>query len=232
MQSQNSPKIGQSRQYAEHELVFMLGEELKKPLTAIKLLAENNSNQTSISLEARKALRTVDNVLLYQQLDSQQLTLDFTTVHVGSTLTQVAAELQPLSIEHGCETEVHIQSGVNPVDVDRQVLRSGLESLWQAMLGMTARPSPLNWHVYRTPQGIRIALTNNSVDLSKVSFAKITDSAGSSRQPYAGVAGAATDLVTARGMFALLGSSLSKITKEGQQGLAVTLPISAQLALV
>jgi hypothetical protein len=232
MPRQISPQIIKHGQFAENELVFMMGEELKKPLTNIKLLAENQSDTSTIGLEAHRALRTIDNIILFQQLSSDQLALSLEPIHIGSTLSSVATQLQPFSMEFGCETEVFIQSGINTVDTDREVLKSGLESLWQAMLGMTERPSTLSWHVYKSPKGIRVALLNNSVDLSKVSFSKNTYSAGSSRQPFAGVAGPATDLITASGLFSLLGSSLTKIKKGSQQGLAVTLRTSTQLALI
>jgi hypothetical protein len=232
MPRQTSPEIGQQGQVTEHKLVFMMGEELKKPLTAIKLLAENSSDTKIIGLEARKALRSIDNLLLYQQFSSEQSALALEPVHIGSTLTQVAYDLQPLSIEFGCETEVFIQSGISSVDVDSGVLKSGIESLWQAVLGMTERPSPLLWHVYRTGKGIRIAVTNNSLDLTKISLGRDMNNAGKSRQPFAGIAGPATDLVTAQRLFNLIGSPLSKVTRQGQYGLAVTLRPSAQLALV
>jgi len=232
MPRQISPELGQNRQFSEHNLVFMMGEELKKPLTAIKLLAENNANLSTISLEARRALRTVDNILLYQQISTEQIALLLEPVHLGSTITQVAHDLSPLSVEFGCETEIIIQPGMTTVDVDNSVLRSGIESLWQAVLGMAERPSPLTWHVYRTKQGIRIAVINNSLDLKKVSLSSRHSGGGKSRQPFAGIAGPATDLMTARGLFMLLGSQLTKISKEGHPGLAVTFRPSAQLALV
>jgi light-regulated signal transduction histidine kinase (bacteriophytochrome) len=232
MPRQVSPEIGQYRQFTEHNLVFMMGEELKKPLTAIKLLAENNANLSTISLEARRALRTVDNILLYQQLSTDQVALQFEPVHLGSAITQVAHDLSPLSIEFGCETEVFIQPGMTTVDVDSTVLRSGIESLWQAVLGMAERPSPLTWHVNRTQKGIRIAVVNNSMDLKKVSLSIPKSTTGQSRQPFAGIAGPATDLMTAKGLFMLIGSPLTKITKDGSSGFAVTFRPSAQLALV
>ena len=232
MPRQISPAIGQNGQVSEHKLVFMMGEELKKPLTAIKLLAENNPESKTIGIEARKALRTVDNLLLFQQFSSEQTALALSPVHIGSTLTQVANELNPLSIEFGCETEVFIQSGISTVDVDSSLLKSGIESLWQAVLGMTEKPSPLSWHVYKSNAGIRIAVTNNSIDLSKVSLKRSGTTAGSSRQPFSGIAGPATDLVTAKGLFSLLGANLAKVTKDGKHGLAVTLKPSMQLELV
>jgi hypothetical protein len=232
MPRQISPELGQNRQVSEHKLVFMMGEELKKQLTAIKILAENESGLNSIGLEARKALRTIDNLLIYQQFSSEQTNLVLEPIHIGSTLTDVAHDLRPLSIEFGCETEVFIQSGISTVDVDSSVLRSGIESLWQAVLGMTEHPSPLSWHVYRTSQGIRLAVVNNSIDLSKVKLNRSGSHAGKSRQPFAGIAGPATDLVTANGLFDLIGSKVTKVTKEGQHGLAVTLRPSAQLMLV
>jgi hypothetical protein len=232
MPRQISPEIGQNRQVPEHKLVFMMGEELKKPLTIIKLLADNNPDNSAIGLEARRALRTVDNLLLFQQLSTDQTSLLLEPVHVGSTLTQVANDLNPLSIEFGCETEVFIQSGITTVDVDSSLLKSGIESLWQAMLGMTEKPSPLSWHVYKTQSGIRIAVVNNSVDMSKISLKRSGSVAGTSRQPFAGIAGPATDLVTAKGLFNLLGADLAKVIKDGKHGLAVTLNASRQLELV
>lgn len=216
--------------FAGHEFVFMMGEELKKPLTVIKALAENRQLSPAISLEARKALRTVDNVLLYRQLVSGQQSLELVPVHVGSALTDVAHDLQPLSIERGCETEVFIQSGVSPVAADADLLKSGIESMWQAVLSMAERPSPLSWHVYRVSSGIRIALTNRTLQLEKVHLSQWGRDE-LSRQPFAGLAGPATDLLTAQGIFESLGGTLSKVKKDNQDGFAVTLPISQQLAM-
>ena len=232
MQRQQAHKMSSTGQFAEHELVFMMGEELKKPLTAIKILSENNDKQSIIALEARRALRTIDNVLFYQQLSSDQTALDLTPVHVGSTITDVASELQPLSIIRGCETEVFIQSGIATVDADRDLLKSGLESLWQAVLTMTQRPSPLSWHVTKTSKGIRIVVLNNSIDLSKLTMSSLSSKARISRQPMSGSAGPATDLLAAYGMFELLGAKLKKVKQDKGSGLGVTLPISKQLTLV
>lgn len=224
----------QTKQSNDSNLIFMMGEELKKPLTAIKALSESNQDgsEKAISLEAQRALRTIDNIVLLQQLSSEQISLNLMPIHIGSTLTQVSDYLQPLSLERGCETEVFIQSNISTVDVDKQVLKSGIESLWQALLGLTSRPSPLTWSVYRTKNGIRISVVNNSVDLSKVSFSKANNFNKYSKQPIAGVAGSATDLLTARGLFELMGSGIRKVRKDGNSGLAVTLPVSDQLALV
>lgn len=217
--------------YDESRLLVMLGEELKKPLTAIKALAEQ-SEHTSIQLEARKALRSVDNLLYFQQVSSRQTRLAFTTVHVGNTLAGVAHEMRPLSLEKGCETELAIQPGLAPVHADPHALRFGLESLWQAMIGMTSKPSPLNWHVYRSPKGIRIVLVNPSINTEHVRFSQAASAAGKAKQPFKGIAGPATDLLTAQNIFTLLGTKLTKVTKDGQHGFSLTLPVSTQLALV
>jgi hypothetical protein len=227
-----SPEIGQNSHVTEHKLVFMMGEELKKPLTAIKMLSEASDSNAKINLEAQKALRTVDNILLYQQLSWNQLALVTEPVHVGSTITEVANNLRGLSVEFGCETEVYIQHGISTVDVDKNILKSGIESLWQAVITMTEKPSPLVCHVYRTNQGIRLAIVNNSIDLSKVKLSSSNANAGVSKQPFQGIAGPATDLVTARGLFGILGSELSKVTKNGVKGLAVTFKPSTQLELI
>lgn len=212
-------------------LTFMLGEELKKPLITIQALAERSSD-TAIQSESRRALRTIDNILYLQQVSAGQQQLNLTTVHAGSALAQVAGSLRSLSIEHGCETEVDIQSGIPPVHADSRVLRCGLESLWQAVIAMTERPSAVAWKVYRTNKGIRVVVTNNSMNLDKMTLSRFNNIAGKTRQPIVGVSGPATDLLTAQGLFGLLGTKLIKVSKTGTSGLAVTLPISKQLALV
>lgn len=218
-------------QFDEEALIYMLGEELKKPLTTIKALSESSENQAIVQ-ESRRALRTIDNILYYQQIYRKQEQLQFTTVHAGNTLKQVEYALRPLSLERGCETEIHVQGGLAPIYADPAALKHGLESLWQAVLGMTSRPSSLNWHVYRLENSIRIMVVNSGLQLDKVVLTERAGRAGKSRQPFAGLAGPSTDLLAAQGIFSLLGGKLAKAQKQGEQGLAISLPISTQLAFV
>ncbi len=233
-----SANSGAMKQYTAQEIVYMLGEELKKPLTTIKALSELNQNSAanSITLEVKKALRTIDNVLLHQQLTDRQTYLDLGPIHIGSTLTDVANDLKPLSISYGCDTEVFIQSGLSSVHAHPAALKSGLESLWQAVLQMTLKPSTMTWHVYKShikSEGVRISLTNSSIDLSDVSLgASSTKNAGHSKQPITGVSGSSTDLLTASNFFHLVGGKLQKTKKDGKTGFAVTLPLSTQLSFV
>ncbi len=215
--------------FDDSKLLFMLGEELKKPLTTIKALAEG-SGDNAVQLEARKALRTVDNVLYYQQIATKQIALQLTTVHAGSALTNVSHNLMPLSLEKGCETEIHIQPGITTVHADPRVLQSSIECLWQAILGMTNKPSPLTWQVYRSSNSIKLTVVNSSLDMSKVKLNSST--AGKAIQPFKGISGPATDLITAQSLLNSMGAKLSKVRKDGLQGLSITMQTSTQLALV
>lgn len=219
----------------EHDAVFMMGEELKKPLTVIKALAESgheNKQSRTIILESQKALRTIDNMLFFKRIDRNQTALELGPVHVGSTLVHVARDLQPLALEHGCETEVFIQSGIESISSHPGALTSSIESLWQAVISMTEKPSAMTWHVARSKSGIQITLTNSSIDLSHVSLRKNNDAVGVSSQPYKGISGSATDLALASKLLAMLGGQLRKTKKQGISGFTVTLPISEQLAFV
>lgn len=216
--------------FSHEKAVFMLGEELKQPLIAIKVLAENSEN-VAIQLEAKRALRSIDNLLYYQQLSRRQQSLQFTTVHVGDAFTDVSHYLQPLSLERGCETEIKIQSGVGPVYADPTALRLAIESLWQAVITMTQKPSPLNWHMYKSNNSVRLIVINSSLDLTKVRFSS-QSVRNFTKQPYSGIAGPATDLLTSNGIFTMLGGQLTKVRKDGLPGLAISLPISKQLSFV
>lgn len=217
--------------FSEHDLVFMMGEELKKPLTVIKALADTKSDDETISIEARRALRTIDNILLYQRIAKDQMSLALEPVHLGSALIDVVESLRPLSMAFGCETEVFIQSGTMPVDADRSVLTAGIESLWQAVLGLTKSPSAVSWQLQRKSNGARLIVTNATLDISKIALNRHTQ-AGKSRQPFSGHAGPATDLLTAQALFHTLGARLSKYHTDSASGFTVTLKNNPQLALV
>ena len=236
MQSQHSSIIERTGHLNEHlDIVFMMGEELKKPLTVIKALAESGQESQQsrmIILESKRALRSIDNIIFYKRIDADQMSLPLSPIHIGSTLTQVARDLQPLGYEYGCETEVFIQSGITTVSAHSQVLRSSIESLWQSVIAMTKKPSAMTWYVNRTKAGIKITIINNSIDLSKVGLRKTNNAVGLSSQPLNGVAGPATDLVVATKLLAILGGKLRKTKIRGIEGFTVTLPISEQLALV
>ena len=215
---------------SNQDVLFLIGEELKRPLSTIKLLAESQASPDKISLEAKIAMKTLDYILLFQRISHQQQELQLEPVHIGSALTAVKYDMEPISLQRGCETEIYVQSGVSAVDANRQVLRSAIESLWQAAIGLTQRPSPIRWHIYNSSSGIRLVVTNNSIDMKDIALdvSKTTPS----KQTNAGLSGPATDLLTAQGMFGALGTTLRKTRIDGLQGISVTLPHSQQLTLV
>lgn len=212
------------------ELLLLLGEELKQPLVAIAQLAELQAEAGSeMHAHARQALRTIDNILLYQRAHSHQLALRLEPVHLGSAIADVAHELSPLMRAAGCRTELHIQHGLAPVDVDRQLLTSGLQSLWQAFLGTLQASSSIICQARRTPQGIRLSLHSDGSTLESLHLSSMRRT---SMQPVAAVAGPATDLLVAQGIFELLGSGLTKTVSGERVGLGATLRPSKQLQMV
>lgn len=212
------------------DLLLLLGEELKQPLVAISQLAELASGEgVEMRAYAQQALRTIDNVLLYQKINSGQLALRLEPVHIGGTLHEVMHDMQPLLKTAGCRTEIHIQHGLQPVDVDRQLFKSALMSLWQAILSNTTQDSSVQCHVRKSASGIRLSVSTHDAGLQDISFSQINTV---SSQPITSIAGAATDLLTARGMFELLGARLSKSSVSRVPALGVTLQASRQLELV
>lgn len=212
------------------DLLLLLGEELKQPLVAIAQLAELQAEKGSeVRAYATQALNTIDNILLYQRVHSGQTELLLEPVHIGSTMQEVAHNMEPLMRASGCHTELVIQHGLTPVDADRRLLSSALQSLWQAFLGTVQNSSEITCKAQKTPQGVRISLQCGDSSADSILF---TQSNFSSAQPITGIAGPAADLLTARGMFALLGADLTKTTSKNMFGLGATLSISKQLQIV
>lgn len=213
-----------------HELLLLLGEELKQPLVAISQLAEmNDGDGSDVKAHAKSALTTIDNILLYQKVASGQTSLKLEPVHVGSTMHEVAHAMQPIMRAAGCRTEIIIQHGLSPVDVDRRLLKSALQSLWQGFLGTVAESSDVVCRARRTPAGIRLSLHSAGASIDELHFTK---SNPTSSQSLSGVAGSGADFLTAQGIFALLGGELNKSSAKKLAGIGVTLKVSRQLQMI
>jgi hypothetical protein len=137
----------------------------------------------------------------------------------------VQQEMKPLLKQQGCQTELHIRSGLQPVDVDRRVLHGMLQSLWQAFSSTITSEDKISCNARKTKAGIRVTLSSESADLKDVHFAKVNIQ---STQPLTAFAGPAADFLTAKELAAVLGVKLSKTANS----IGMTLPVSRQLQMV
>jgi hypothetical protein len=207
-----------------NQLLTLLGEELKQPLVAIAQLAELQSSG-DIKIQANKALRTIDNVLLHRSIASGQVALRLEPVHVGSAMESVRQTMQPFMKQQGCRTELRVQKSLQPVDVDKQLLTGVVESLWQAFASTLKGPADIVCRANKTSRGIRVSLSSASAELGDVHFARTNHT---SSQPISAFAGPATDFLTAQQLCHLLGATLTK----SANSIGVTLPPSRQLQIV
>lgn len=212
------------------DMLMLLGEELKQPLVSIAQLAElNNSDNQLLLSHAKQALNTIDSMLLYQRLQSGQTQLQLEPVHIGNTMHDVAHKMAPLMKAAGCRTEVIIQHGLSTVHADKRVLMSALQSLWQVFIERLDESSEMVCHAHNGKSGIRLSLYSNGVNIDDVHLARVNTL---SVQPHSGLAGPAADLLTAQGMFELLGAQLTKSTRRQVSGFGVTLKVSQQLQMM
>ena len=213
------------------ELLLLVGEQLKQPLVTIAHLTElqETASNREIRAYAQQALATIDAILLYQHISSGQQALSLEPVHVGSAIHDVAHSMQSAHDVTGSEIEIIIQHGLSPVTTDRRVFASALQSLWQAVLSSLSKPDTITCYAHKTPKGIRLALRSASTGIHSLDIAKMNTS---SSQPINGIAGPSTDFLTARAMFSLLDTSITKSTSKAMTGLGVTLSPSQQLSIV
>ncbi len=212
------------------ELLLLLGEELKQPLIAISQLAEiQGDNQGEVSAYARQALQTIDNMLLYQRFSSGQLAIQLEPVHVGATMQEVAQKMAPLAKAMGCHISIQVAHGLQPVDVDRRLLRSALISLWQAFLTNISTETEVVCRAKKTSKGVYLSLQSTDADLANIHLNRPNFD---STQPLQGVAGASADLLTAQAMFSLLRTDISKKCTKTTAGFGLTLLPSKQLQMV
>ncbi len=212
----------------DDDLLLMLAEELKQPLINIAHLSELNAD-ARILTQAQKALNTIDNITLYRQFVSGQLSLNLEPVHVGSAIAQVASTIEPQMKMSGCWTELSIQNSLQTADIDRRVLSGALLSLWQAFIESIDNPTEIVCSAKKMQGGIRLSIVSKGANIESLSFSGANTS---STQPIVGFAGPATDLITARNMFELVGGKMTKSRRKDMSGIGVTLRTSQQLHLV
>lgn len=211
------------------ELLLLLGEELKQSLVLIAQLAELGDKEPLIRAQSQKALNTIDNVMLYKRCVSGQLSLQLEPVHVGSTIAQVAQSVAPQMKMNGYQTRLIIGQSLGSVDVDRQLFSGALLSLWQACIANAHNVNDITCSAQRIRGGVRVSLFYSTKEIEGFSLAQTNIH---SRQPISAIAGPATDLLTARGLFTLTGANLTKSRSSGLTGFGVTVPFSHQLHLV
>lgn len=209
---------------SQDQLLALLGEELKQPLVAIAQLAELQSSD-DIGIQAKRALRTIDNVLLYKRVSSGQIQMALEPIHVGSAIQEVQHRMKPLLMQQGCRTELYISSGLRPVDVDKRLLLGVVESLWQAFASALPQKAVLQCHAKKTKNGIRVSLSSTSTTFETVHFKKVNND---SSQPLAAFAGPSADMLAAQQLCTLLGAQITKTSR----GIGVTLTPSKQLQMV
>lgn len=213
----------------QNKLLFLLGEELKNPLTHILQLSQLGDKDTMIQAHVQRALNTIDSVLLYRRLVSGQLTLELEPVHVGSVITQVADIVAPQMAMLGCLCRLEIQTSLQPAEMDRRLLQRALVSMWQSFISSAKDTTQITCNARRVPAGIRVTICSNEPFSGELSLAGANLA---STQPVQSLAGSATDLLTARGMFKLTGVHLTRSRQKDTYGIGFTLPISKQLQLV
>ena len=211
------------------ELLLLLGEELKNPLINIAHLSELNGKGAIIRAQAQRALNTIDNVLLYKRFASGQTELHPEPVHVGSAIAEVAAAVEPQMRMSSSHTELDIQHALQTADIDRRLLSGALLSLWQAFINSMQEPKNVVCSAQRISSGIRLSISSEGINLDDFTLSATNVS---SSQPVTGIAGSATDLITAQNMFQLAGAQLAKTRLKNRAGLGVTLRPSSQMQLV
>lgn len=222
-------EIGAVQRTYYDELLFLLADDLKNPLVQILHLAELDKSDERIRIQAKKALQTIESVMLYKRLASGQSSLIFEPVHVGNAAVLVAQQLKPHMDMIGCRMQLEVQSALKTADVDRRVLEGGILSMSQAFISVMQSSQEIVCSIKSNTKGIRFSLLAPDVDLESFS---ITHANVRGTQPVTAVAGSSVDILLAHGMFGLVGAEITRSKHGGYKGIGVTLPVSRQLQFI
>ena len=213
--------------HTDDYLLLLLNEELKQPLIAISQLAEINGGDEAvqaISVQSKRALRSIDNIMLYRRICSGQIKLHFEPTHIGETARQVSITMNDMLTQQACTSRLILQNELGVMNADKRIVRAILESLWQGLALASSGEDQILCSAKRLQSGIRVSLRLKNDDLSGISMVL----SGNSMQPVKGLAGPSADLIAARELCRVAGLTLTKTGKS----IGVTIPFSQQLQLL
>lgn len=231
-------KRGESYQ----RLFQAMAEELKLPLLQIARQAElaQASNEPDlvrqIEQSANQALWLVDSYTLSQQLSGhQQLLLE--PVAVSAALDDAAHSLQSLAAQYNCELQLQLSGRYAPVMAHRQALHTAIVGLGSSLINATpptAKRSTVVLAAHRSPNGGVVAgVYSAAAGLSQDVLQNGRALYGRSRQPLPQLTNqAGAGIFIAEALLNSMSAQLRVGRHRKLTGLAATLPLSNQLALV
>lgn len=221
------------RQLTGVDLWRSLADELKLPFVQIARTAEL-SGQDDIEATAANALRLIDGYLLVTALGPQQQ-LDLAPVSVTATLYDVAEELRDLSKLYDTEINIRVKGPMEQVMAHAGGLKAGLSGLAYTLLtgGLKGPKQKLTLIAQHDKQGITAGVVSTYAHVSSEDLQAARRLFGRAGQPAGGITqNSGLGLYLADNLFSAMESPLRVVRSGRQTGLAASLTISQQLALL
>lgn len=228
---------------ASQRLLRVIAQELKLPLLQIARQAElagldatqQGSILQNIELSAQQALWFVDGYLLAEQL-SQQINLSLEPITVASVLNDTAHSLDGLAKLHGCELRLSLKGRYGPVMAHRRGLQAALAGLATTLISNLGEPSQhsvLTLAAHKSHQGIVAGIFSTNDKLSQAALHRGRQLYGQSAQPLQTFSAQPSAGVFMADMLLTAMQTRLRVAQHHKlTGLAATLPLSRQLALV
>lgn len=228
------------RQITGVELLRSLADELKLPLLQIARTAElAETGQPAgrlrvIETTAANAMRLIDGYLLVTAL-GEQPQLDLAPVSVTATLYDVAQDLYELSKLYDTGIDIKVKGSVGQVMAHAEGLRTAIASLAYTLLtgGLKGQKQTITLLASRGKQGITAGVVSSYAQVTSEDLQAARELYGKASQPAGGITqNSGVGLYLADNLFSAMESPLRVIKSGRKTGLAATLTLSQQLALL
>lgn len=224
-------------------LLRVIAQELKLPLLQIARQAElagldvtkSQSVLRNIELSAQQALWFVDGYLLAEQL-AGQASLEFEPITVASVLNDTAHSLAALARQHGYELQLSLSGRYGPVMAHRRGLQAALVGLATSIIGADApqgHKPVLTLAAHKSRQGIVAGVFSTNQSLSQAVLRQGRGLYGQASQPLQAFSSKPSAGVFMADMLLNAMQTRLRVAQHNRlTGLAATLPLSQQMALV
>lgn len=244
MQSKHlgAPVVGLGQTVAQLDLLRIVGQELKLPLTHIANAAsmmsasgmsqaELHGHYNQLEITSRRMIQLVDSILFAGQVETNQTHLNLCPTNVAAVAYKVSEELQGIAELYGCRVKLQITQSLSPAAVDPVALRHTLYGVMDILIRTSE--DDIDVLVHHQTDSVMITLRSAGPAFSLSAVTDAIRRMGKAAQPI-------KQLPNTTGMAFFVANSLTTAMagqffiqhKAGKRNIAIKLPLSSQMKLI
>ena len=239
---QTNSLLGFGSTVAQLDLLRVVGQELKLPLThianAASMLSDNDMSEQELSnqyqqleITSRRMIQLVDSILFAGQVETNQTQLNLTPTNVAAVAHKVVEELNGISKLYETKVNLRVTQALSPAAVDPVALRHTIFGILDVLIRTSK--DEIDILVHHQTDSVMITMRSPGPAFSLTAITDAIRRMGKAAQPIRQLPNTTgMAFFVAHSLTAAMSGKFFVTHSSGKRNIAIKLPLSAQLELV